>query len=115
MNRLVTAEIRRRLPPLYSTEREANPMVHAKFFTPWAGWTWYAIEFDGEDLFFGLVDGFEKELGYFSLAELRSIRGPGGLRIERDEHFEPIRLNELRARLDGGASGLRSQHESRSR
>ena len=30
------------------------------------------------------VDGFEKELGYFSLRELESARGPLGLPIERD-------------------------------
>jgi len=70
--------------------------VHAKFFTPWTGWTWYAIEFDGDDLCFGLVDGHELELGYFSLSELESIRGPGGLKIERDRNFEPIRLQKLR-------------------
>ena len=44
-------------------------MVHVKFFTPWTSWTWYGIEFDGEDLCFGLVDGHEEELGYFSLSD----------------------------------------------
>jgi Protein of unknown function (DUF2958) len=39
------------------------------------GWTWYVIEFDGEDPFFGLVDWFERELGYFSLRELQRTRG----------------------------------------
>jgi hypothetical protein len=31
-----------------------------------SSWTWYSTEFDGEDLFFGLVVGFETELGYFN-------------------------------------------------
>ena len=57
--------------------------------------TWYTSEFDGEDIFFGLVVGFEIELGYFSLAELQSVRGPWGLPIERDLHFEPKTLKEL--------------------
>jgi len=31
-------------------------------FTPDSSWTWYAMEFDGVDTFFGLVNGFEEEL-----------------------------------------------------
>ena len=63
-----------------------------KFFTPDSNWTWYASEFDGEDIFFGLVAGFEIELGYFSLSELKEARGPLGLPIERDRFFEPTDL-----------------------
>ena len=70
-------------------------MATVKFFTPWANWTWYAAEFDGEDLFFGLVDGFEKELGYFSLTELEGLVGPMGLKIERDLHWTPKDLATL--------------------
>jgi hypothetical protein len=52
--------------------------------------------FDGEDFFFGLVIGLEIEFGYFSLSELQSVKGPLGLPIERDLHFEPKSLRELR-------------------
>jgi hypothetical protein len=38
-------------------------------------------------MFFGLVVGLETELGYFTLNELESVRGPMGLKIERDRHF----------------------------
>src|SRR5512140_3034422 len=79
--------LRSQLPPLYSTERTPEPLVIVKYFTPDAGWTWLATEFDGEDTFFGLVEGLERELGYFSLAELRVARGPLGLQIERDLHW----------------------------
>ncbi|MBI3782851.1 MAG: DUF2958 domain-containing protein [Deltaproteobacteria bacterium] len=92
---LVTDAIRASLPPLYATENDVDPLVHVKFFTPWSSWTWYGIEFDGEDLFFGLVDGFECELGYFSLAELEQLRGPGGLTIERDRCFLPTLLSTV--------------------
>jgi len=57
--------------------------------------TWYASDFDGEDTFFGLVSGFEVELGYFSLKELQETRGPLGLSIERDLYFESQALIEL--------------------
>lgn len=70
-------------------------MATVKFFCPWANWTWYAAEFDGDDTFFGLVEGFEKELGYFSLKELNQVEGPGGLKIERDLHWTPKDLATL--------------------
>ena len=38
---------------------------------------------------FGLVDGFEREWGDFSLAEIHALRGPFGLPVERDLYFEP--------------------------
>lgn len=94
---LLTEEIRRSLPPLYSTEDQGDAaIVRVKFFTPTSSWTWYAIEFDGDDLFFGLVDGLEKEMGYFSLRELESIVGPYGVGIERDLYFRPCPLGEVR-------------------
>jgi hypothetical protein len=80
---------------LGATEAEENPLVRVKFFYPGFSWTWYAVEFDGDDLFFGLVDGFEKELGYFRLSELRENRGKLGMEIERDRFFTPCPLREL--------------------
>jgi hypothetical protein len=86
----------RRLPPIGATEEQGMQAVaHVKFFTPDAGWTWYATEFDGTDLFFGLVIGGYKELGTFSLVELRSVRGTLGLPIERDLYFKPATLQSL--------------------
>lgn len=94
--KLLTQELRNRIPPLYAVEHDADPMVQAKFFTPWSHWTWYAIAFDGNDIFFGFVDGDVPELGYFSLAELEGIQGPLGLRVERDLYFTPCRLSEVK-------------------
>ena len=89
-------ELKEQLPKLYENEEyglAAKALV--KFFTPDSSWTWYASEFDGEDIFFGLVSGLEVELGYFSLSELKSVTGPMGLLIERDLHFNPKSLEEL--------------------
>ena len=62
--------------------------VVVKFFTPWSNWTWYATEYDPTTrTFFGLVEGFETELGSFSLDELEALRGPWGLKVERDLHL----------------------------
>ena len=54
-----------------------------------SGWYWFALEEDrkqdsvlgngevaeGDIIFFGYVQGFEEEYGYFSLAELESLKG----------------------------------------
>jgi len=93
---LLPKELKENLPKLYENEEyglDAKALV--KFFTPDSNWTWYASEFDGEDIFFGLVSGFELELGYFSLSELENVRGPLGLPIERDFYYEPKSLSEL--------------------
>ena len=93
--KLMTDELKQSMPLLYSQENEPDPTVRVKYFTPWAEWSWWGIEFDGTDTFFGLVDGYDQELGYFSLSELESISGPAGLKIERDLSFEPTNLSNV--------------------
>lgn len=95
--RLLTKELEAKLPPLYSQDGKGyEALALAKFFTPDSSWTWYVTEYDPKErVFFGLVDGFEKELGYFSLDELESVRGALGLAIERDLYFEPTKLKDL--------------------
>ena len=88
--KLLTKELKKKLPPLYANEDKKDPDAIVKFFTPFSNWTWYATEFDGKDLFFGLVDGHEKELGYFSLSELESLGG----KIERDLYWRPTPLSK---------------------
>lgn len=93
---LLTKANRKALPPLYSQESKgADAVAVVKFFTPDADWTWYATEFDGEDTFFGLVDGFKQELGHFTLSQLLSIRGGLGLPIERDRYWRPQSLRTI--------------------
>lgn len=59
--------------------------IICKFFL--MGYTWYATEYnEAEKLFYGLVNGHEKELGYFSLKELEELY-VRGLRVERDIYF----------------------------
>ena len=95
---LLPAEIAAKLPPLYFNEGQGEEAIAMlKLFTPWTNWTWYASEYDVDQrLFFGIVVGHEREMGYFSLDELQAIRGPGGLRIERDLNFTPRPLKECR-------------------
>jgi len=102
---LLTKTLRQQLPPLYATEALGDDaLVVVKFFTPWTNWTWYATEYDPSDrLFFGLVEGFDVELGHFSLDELEALRGPGGLRIERDLYWRPQSLKAVRTRIETAA------------
>ena len=92
--KLLTAAIIKQLEktPLYSTEKNDVTPVIVKFFNPCGSGTWYALEGtkqeDGDWLFFGLCELHEKELGYFTLSELQSVRLRFGLGIERDMHFD---------------------------
>ena len=91
--KLLTEKIKKALPALYSTERikKEDKEFVCKFFDPLGSWTWLVAEGeeqeDGDWLFFGLVDGFEKEWGYFSLNELETLNIGLGLGIERDICF----------------------------
>jgi len=97
--KLMTKEIEGKLPKLYSQEKVSNPKIIVKFFHPLSSWNWYVTEGDrqedGDILFFGLVDGHEKELGYFTLRQLEEIKVKG-LGIERDLYFGEHFINEFR-------------------
>lgn len=98
-----------RLPKLYSREHVTDPECLIKFFDPTGSWTWYVIEGEkqenGDYLFFGYVQGFESELGYFTLSELQNAKnGLTGLRslpIERDRYYKPVKLSDIKTRERG--------------
>lgn len=92
-------DVKSKLPPLYSQDESEDPIVHVKFFCPWDKWTWFATEGEeqnGDFMFFGYVIGDEREWGDFSLCELQSVKGPLGLKIERDIHFTPKRKSQIK-------------------
>lgn len=107
--KLFPDEVRKQVPVIYSQDGKGGKAIaHVKFFTPDSNWIWYATE--GESIqdesgnevdfqFFGLVQGQCEELGYFSLNELETARGPMGLPIERDLHFKPTALNQIAPHL----------------
>lgn len=101
--KLITKAIERKLEknPLYSGEDTPleDKEILVKFFTPWSNWTWFVTEAerlpDGDWRFFGLVHGFEKEWGYFMFSELKSLRGPWGLKVERDLYGPPKFIRDV--------------------
>lgn len=94
--KLMTRELAAKLPQLYETEHAPLPekVAYAKLFHPASSWTWYVMEYDGQDTCFGLVVGQETEFGYFSLEELSQLQ-VCGLPIERDMHFRPTQVQDL--------------------
>lgn len=103
--KLLTKEIRKKLPPLYSQDGKGGKAIaYLKLFTPDSSFTWYITEGSpikddsGKEVdfhFFALVDGHFKELGYVALSELESTRGPMGLPIERELYWQPKTLEEI--------------------
>ena len=108
--KLLTKALEARLPKLGATEDVPLPekRIVCKFFYLGSSWSWYVLEGerqpDGDVLFFGLVAGLERELGYFSLRELESLRLSGtvdGKRlgvipaVERDQYFGNHTLGEV--------------------
>lgn len=111
---LLTKELEKNIPPLYSQENNPDPMVVAKFFFPAGSATWWIIEGEWQEpniidvddkrdyLMFGLCMLYtpqEAELGYVSLNELASVKGPLGLTVERDMYWEPVPLSKVKERL----------------
>jgi hypothetical protein len=97
--RLMTEALEKRFAEVGSQENVKNPIVVAKFFNPVGAGTWYATEYDPTTkTFFGYVSIFgnwNDEWGYFSLDELESYKGPFGIGLERDLHWDEMRFSEV--------------------
>ena len=95
--KLLTKEITDKAQKQYKKGADIDgQMIVAKFFDPMGSWTWYLMNLaDDKDYAWGIVDGFEVEMGSFSMKELASIQLPLGLGIERDMYFEPVKASEL--------------------
>ena len=100
-HKLMTKELGETIPPLYANEYVEDydsVLAPVKLFSPYNGWTWYITEWQAETgLCFGLVEGFETELGYFHLDELAEATVFGGVpAVERDLYWEPTTLGEIK-------------------
>ena len=98
---LMTKEVGDAIPALYANENAKDydtVLAPAKLFSPFSNWTWYITEMDSETgECFGLVQGFETELGYFSLDELAEATVFGGVpAVERDLYWQPKTIGEIR-------------------
>ena len=108
-HKLMTKELGDTIPAIRSTanvEDNDDVVARAKLFCPYNGWRWYVTEWDAETgLCFGLVEGFETEVGYFELTELAEVTVFGGVpAIERDLYWEPRTIGEIRRESSGIAA-----------
>ncbi len=100
-HKLMTKELGEKIPKLYANEDVADydaVVARVKLFCRYTGWRWYVTEWDAETgLCFGLVEGFETELGHFALDELAEATVFGQVpAVERDLYWEPKTLGEIR-------------------
>ncbi len=96
---LMTKGLEARFASIGSQEGNEDPIVVAKFFNPAGAGTWYATEYIPEErVFFGYASIFGDECdewGNFSLEELESIKGFGGLGVERDLYCGEKKISEF--------------------
>ena len=110
-HQLMTEKLADTIPVIGATENLADydgVLARAKLFSPYSNWTWYITEMDAETgQCFGLVEGFEKEIGYFDLTELAETTVLGGVpAVERDLYWEPKTLGEIKGgSRDGSPQG----------
>ena len=93
---LIPQEIKNKIPKLYETEEQNDPIAYVKLFLD--GWTWYITELsiDNNICFGYVISPFESELGYFSLNEIKSIKGTLRIGAERDLSFKPTKLSRIK-------------------
>ena len=98
---LMTKELGDAIPALHANENVENyddVLAPMKLFSPYGSWTWYVTEWDPQTgTCFGLVEGFETELGHFDLTELAEVTVFGGVpAVERDLYWQPKTIGEIR-------------------
>ncbi len=93
---LIPQEAKQQIPKLYETEEQNNPIAYVKLFLD--AWTWYITEIsiDNNICFGYVISPFGAELGYFSLEEIKGIKGNLGIGVERDLSFKPTRLSIIK-------------------
>ena len=100
-HQLMTQKLAEAIPALGANENARDydeVLAPGKLFSPYSGWTWYITEMDpATGTCFGLVEGFERELGYFDLSELAETTVFGGVpAVERDLYWQPKTLGEIK-------------------
>jgi hypothetical protein len=102
--KLMTRAIEKKARNQYPLGNDLKQDVVAKFFDPSGSWTWYLMNQDPQDpdYLWGIVKGFEVEIGSFSLSELQAIKGSFGLGIERDLYFTARPACEVLDKLSNG-------------
>ena len=105
--KLITKEIESKFKKQgYTGDKKPEDIkIICKLFNPVGAGTWYLYEKEDDDIcwaFVNLGDSIMAECGTISLNELKSLRLPMGMSIERDRHFGSY---SLKAVIDTVKSG----------
>ena len=105
--KMFTKEIEKKLQEQYPQGADMEQDVVCKISNPYGNWKWYIMNQDPEDpdYLWGIVKGFEVEMGSISKSELENTRikfAGAGLPLERDLHFKPRPAKEVWADLNAG-------------
>jgi hypothetical protein len=87
--KLLTADLKKKL----TKAGYANMKPICKLFTPWGNATWLITSIDEDGILYGWAQLFPDVNpewgGIATVEELEAIRGPFGLKIERDLYWTP--------------------------
>ena len=86
------------LPKLYATENipPLKKIVHMHFFL--GSYDFYAVEFDGEDIFYGftcLGDEEIAEWGYTSFQEIKELKVREVFEVDLDLYWKPVNAEQI--------------------
>ena len=99
----MTKAIQEQAEKQYDEGSDMEQKVVAKYFDPMGSWKWFLMNKKKDDSYcWGIVKGFEVEMGSFSIDELEGIKLPFGLGIERDTLFEPMKASKVWEQLNDG-------------
>lgn len=97
---LITDELIKGLPKLYSTEniKVEDKVLKLRYVALGSTWEWYLVEYNPETkIAFGYVKGLEDEWGYFSLKNFEDINNDKNSKIQivRSKKFKPVKFKDL--------------------
>jgi hypothetical protein len=94
--KLLTKEIEKKLKKNYDNQNDQDVVL--KLFNPIGQQTWLITQIEpNNEIMWGLADigmGF-CEYGTISLSEIKSLKSPFGLSIERDSHFSGGKVKDF--------------------
>ena len=89
--KLLTQPILKKLKKNASNHVFIDEKPVAKLFNPTGVGTWWLWSLDEDDVLFGVAEIHQREVGYFTLDELKEFKGLFGLGIERDMYYKPTK------------------------
>lgn len=91
---MITKKDLEQIPQLYETDEEQDKTAYLHFKLLGGKGNWYVCEYQQQEediLFYGYVELFTNEWGYFTLNELSTVPT-----IILDKNFQPTKISEVK-------------------